>query len=287
MQSLTAWRSSILVAAVVVATALPAEAQEEQWEKSYPFTGRPSVRVESSDARVDVVTWSRPEAQVRITVEGWRLERDVRITESLRENRLEIAVRLPQWRWGFRTGRRRVHIEMTIPAEADLDVRSSDGRVSVADLSGQLRVRSSDGAIDLSRIRGRIELSSSDGRITAQEIEGEVDVTSSDGSITVGGRFTRVQLGSSDGRIELTVDPGSRMASDWRIRSTDGRVTVALPRDFAARLDVATSDGRIRSDLPITVSGTFGRDRLTGTLNGGDRTLVIRTTDGSVQLKPL
>jgi hypothetical protein len=287
VRSVFASKSAILVAAALVVFALPAAAQEEQWEKSYPFTARPSVRLESSDARIEVATWQRPEAHVRITVEGWRLEQDVRITESLREDRLEITVRLPRWRWGFSIGRRRVHIEMTIPADADLDVRTSDGRVSVADLAGHLRVRSSDGAIELSRICGHVELSSSDGRITGQDLEGEIDVTSSDGTITIGGRFTRVLLGSSDGRIDLTVEPGSKMESDWRIRSTDGRVTIALPRDFAARLDVATNDGRIHSELPITVSGTFGRDRLTGTLNGGDRRLVIRTTDGSVQLKPL
>lgn len=245
------------------------------------------MRLESSDARVEVSTWPRSEAHVRITVEGWHLERDMRISESLRESRLEIAVRLPRWRWGFSTGRRRVHIEMTIPVEADLAVRISDGRVTVADLAGQLRVRSNNGAIKVARIRGRIELSSSDGRMTGQELEGEVDVTSRDGALSIGGRFTRVQIGSSDGHIELAVAPGSKMESDWRIRSTDGRETIALPRDFAARLDVATNDGRIHSELPITVTGNFGRDWMTGTLNGGDRTLVIRTKDASVNLKPL
>jgi hypothetical protein len=63
---------------------------------------------------------------------------------------------------------------------------------------------------------------------------------------------------------------------------------VHVPRDLAAEFDVATRDGRISSDLPLTMNGynSHGGDRheLRGTMNGGGPLLAIQSSDGSVRL---
>jgi hypothetical protein len=71
------------------------------------------------------------------------------------------------------------------------------------------------------------------------------------------------------------------------VRTGDGHVTLRLPRDFSADLDVHTGDGHIDSDLPVTVSGSRRENELRGRLNAGGPPLVVRTNDGSIRLERL
>ena len=71
------------------------------------------------------------------------------------------------------------------------------------------------------------------------------------------------------------------------MRSGDGDVELSLPQGFSADLDIHTGDGRITSDLPITVSGSLDHSSLRGKLNGGGPPLSVHTSDGSIHLKRL
>jgi hypothetical protein len=62
-------------------------------------------------------------------------------------------------------------------------------------------------------------------------------------------------------------------------------VTVVVPGDAAFDLDASTSAGRVSSDVPVTVVGKVARDRLKGTVNGGGKSLVLRSSAGSIHLK--
>jgi DUF4097 and DUF4098 domain-containing protein YvlB len=57
-----------------------------------------------------------------------------------------------------------------------------------------------------------------------------------------------------------------------------------VPATFRANLDASTTNGSIRSDLPVTVSGQINRRSLRGALNGGGPELELETTNGSIQI---
>jgi len=68
-------------------------------------------------------------------------------------------------------------------------------------------------------------------------------------------------------------------------------VTVKLPRTLAADLDIHTSDGQIRSTVPLTMEGydsshSSGHN-LRGHLNAGGVPLTIHSTDGNVTVSAL
>jgi hypothetical protein len=68
-------------------------------------------------------------------------------------------------------------------------------------------------------------------------------------------------------------------------------VTVRLPKDLAANLDVSTSDGKIDCNLPLTLDGFHSNGgsehSVRGKLNAGGALLSIRTSDGSIHLSLL
>ena len=75
------------------------------------------------------------------------------------------------------------------------------------------------------------------------------------------------------------------MSSGWLLRTGDGNILLRLPDGFAADVDVQTGDGRISVDLPVTVSGQVGGNKLRGKLNGGGMLLELRSGDGNIQLR--
>src|ERR1019366_10767381 len=92
-------------------------------------------------------------------------------------------------------------------------------------------------------------------------------------------------LPSGDGSIDADLLPGSKIASSWRVESGDGGVTVRLPRDFAADLDLHTGDGSISVDFPLTTTAGGRSDHdLRARLSAGGATFFIRTGDGSIRL---
>ena len=60
-----------------------------------------------------------------------------------------------------------------------------------------------------------------------------------------------------------------------------------LPEDAAVDIDAKTSGGRVVADLPVTVEGTFESSALRGAIGGGGPQLRLRTSGGSIVLKPL
>ncbi len=240
----------------------------DEWAKKYKLTGKAEVRVETSDGSVNVRAGDNDAIDARVGTSGWRIGPEgVKVIEHQTGNRVELEVHLPHFNWNM--GNRSVRIDLTVPRESNLDIRTSDGDVSAEGVKGELR------------------LSTSDGNVRATSLEGALNASTSDGTVTADGRFDRLSLKSGDGRIDAKVNPGSKMAEDWYVRSGDGDVTMRLPGNFAADLSLHTGDGHIQLGFPFTVTGTMRESDIHGKLNGGGQTLSVRTGDGSIHLEKM
>ena len=71
----------------------------------------------------------------------------------------------------------------------------------------------------------------------------------------------------------------------WRLETGDGSVSLTVPGELAADVDLHTSDGHIDLDMPITTEGQIRQNEVRGKLNGGGSSLTIRTGDGSIHLR--
>jgi len=103
--------------------------------------------------------------------------------------------------------------------------------------------------------------------------------------VRLSGRFDAIAVSTGDGPVEAEALTGSTVTEEWRLITGDGPVVLRLPSDFSADLDVHTGDGRITTDLPVRVVGSFGGRTLRGQLKGGGGRVVLRTGDGSIRLE--
>jgi hypothetical protein len=95
-------------------------------------------------------------------------------------------------------------------------------------------------------------------------VKGAFDVDTSNGNISFSGEMI----------------PGG----DNRMETSNGTVTVELEGTPSVNLDASTNRGEVTSELPIEAS-TTKKQRLVGTIGGGEAELHIRATNGSVTIE--
>ncbi len=256
--------------AILITTlfALSSFVTAEEWTKTYTVTGKPTLKVQSSDAAINVSAWDQSTIDARVMVEGYKIGPDgIRIIEHQTGNIVEIEVRYPHHDIHFGWHNSRVEINVKVPREAIVGLHTGDGRITVSGVKGDVDTWSGDGSQEISSVDGTLKARTGDGRIV------------------VSGRFDMLDLNTGDGRIEATAQANSTVSHEWNLHTGDGSVTLRLPQTLAADVEFHTSDGHINVDLPITVSGKMGGNDIRGKLNGGGHLLSVHTGDGSITVE--
>ena len=246
--------------------ALPAQADE--WSKTYTLSGKPDLRVDTSDANIHVSTWDQATIEARVTTTRYKIgSRGIQIEEHQTGDVVEIDVRFPRHAITIDWGQHQVEVEIRMPREGRVDLHTGDGKIDLNNFKGEMQLRSGDGSQQLDGVDGKLRAVTGDGNIRAT------------------GRFDELDLKTGDGRVEAQAKAGSAMAAGWRLESGDGTVTLEVPENFAADVDLHTGDGHIDLDVPVTTQGKIREHEVRGKLNGGGNLLVIHTGDGSIRLR--
>ena len=298
------YRLGLACAAILAAGLTAPQVRAEEVTKSFTVAGRPNVRVETNDGSVQVTAGNAKQVEFRVEYQGYELGRNLRVDTRQDGDRVELIARVTG-HWGINFGRghnRRLHIEVRMPQQGDLQVDTGDGPVETSGLSGNLNVHTgvgsvkansldgtialhtSDGGITVDTLKGDIKLRTGDGSIEARNLDGKVEADSGDGHIRLDGRFEALNVKTGDGSVNTKVLSGSKMATAWTLRTGDGSVDLSLPADFQADINATTGDGHISLGIPVTVEGTFSRSEVRGKMNGGGQSLTIHTGDGSIRL---
>ena len=262
----TSVRIAIFIAVLGLA-ALPASADE--WSKSYSVNGKPDLRVETSDANIRVTTGDQNTIEAKVVTSRYKIgEGGIRIEERQNGNSVEIDVRYPHHNFNFEWGSgHRVDITIQMPREGHINLRTGDGKIEVAGLKGEMDLHTGDGSVSLDSVDGKLRASTGDGHIQAY------------------GRFDELELKTGDGHVDVRAGGGSSLASNWRLETGDGGVSLEVPQNLAADVDLHTNDGHIDLDMPVRAEGKLREHEIHGKLNGGGNLLTIRTGDGSIHLK--
>jgi len=299
----TAARLAIACAALLAIAAATPRARAEDYAKSFDISGRANVRVNTNDGSVRVSTGESKKVEFHVDYQGYDLNKNLHIDARQDGDKVELTARITG-HWGFSWGgnNHRLHIEVKMPKDADLQVETGDGSVEAAGLNGNVSVHTGDGSVKANTLSGTIDLHTSDGSITADTLKGDIRLRTGDGSIEardldgkceadsgdghvrIAGRFESLNIKTGDGSVDARVLPGSKMSTAWNIHTGDGSVDLVLPGDLQSNIDASTGDGRISLGMPVTVEGTFSNSQIHGKMNGGGQTLTIHTGDGSIRL---
>lgn len=259
-------RTALAVFGLALIAALPARADE--WSKTYQLTGKPDLQIETSDANIRVTTWEQSTIEAKVVTSRYKIgEGGIRVEEHQAGNAVQIEVHYPHHVFNIEFGSNRVDIIIQMPREGNVNLHTGDGKIELAGLKGAMDLRTGDGSENL------------------DNVEGKLHATTGDGHIKASGRFDELELKTGDGSVEVRAGAGSSLNAGWRLETGDGSVSLEVPHDLAADVDLHTSDGHIDLDMPVAAEGKLRENEIRGKLNGGGSLLTIRTGDGSIHLK--
>ncbi|KPK57957.1 MAG: hypothetical protein AMS21_10955 [Gemmatimonas sp. SG8_38_2] len=123
-------------------------------------------------------------------------------------------------------------------------------------------------------VNGAVEALGLDGNVKMFTVNGDIDVSTTglaQGSTVNGSITVSMDRADWDGKLDFT--------------TVNGSVTLDMPGDLNCDVSVSTVNGHISSDYPLTVEGRFSPRHLKGTIGSGGRALVIKTVNGSVNIR--
>jgi hypothetical protein len=142
---------------LLLSVAIPL-ARADEWSKTFNLTGRPDLKVESSDADIHVDTWDQATIEAKVTTERYKIgEGGIKISERQTGDQVSIEVRFPHEVHLFNFSSHHVQIDIHMPREGRVNLGTGDGRVRITGLKGELELRSGDGSLETStRMAGSI-----------------------------------------------------------------------------------------------------------------------------------
>ncbi|MGE5376464.1 MAG: DUF4097 family beta strand repeat-containing protein [Bacteroidota bacterium] len=171
---------------------------------------------------------------------------------------------------------------------ASLTASTKSGAVELTsvNISGTLAVRDDFGEINLEQVHAQsYDLQTNSGSITVDGAQGTVKADTGFGNITIqNAENTTLTLNTKSGAIHFT---GSLGEGPHTFHSDFGEVTLTIPADSALNVDFQTDFGKVRSDLPVTMTltGDIDQAHQTGTINGGGSQLSASTKSGDITVK--
>lgn len=192
-------------------------------------------------SRSDILVRARVQATAPTAADARALANQVEVVatgERVQANGPTNLPRRTSWSVSYR---------LEAPQQTPLNLRSSNGGISIKGINSRVEFRTVNGGVSLSRVGGSIE-----------------------------GRTT-------NGGITVDLDGSTWEGQGLDVETTNGGVKLALPAGYSAHLEASTHNGGLNIDFPITVQGRLGRSISTD-LGSGGPTLSVRTSNGGVKI---
>jgi DUF4097 and DUF4098 domain-containing protein YvlB len=152
-----------------------------------------------------------------------------------------------------------------IGCEGPVKVETNGGAIQSTDGNGSLEARTSGGSIGVKNFGGNTSVETSGGGLSFENVNGKIEGRTSGGSITA-------QLRSP-------------IPGDIELETSAGGIEVLVPPNAGLDVEAETSAGHVTTELPFS-GDRSGRDHLKGKINGGGKSLVLRSGAGSISIKP-
>lgn len=246
-----------------------------------PISPGSGVDVNTRNGSVEIANGGGAEAVVTATLHARTQERldETRVIADAASGRLGVRVEWPDNRPQSGEG---CSFRIESPNPTNINAKTSNGRISVRDGAGHAELDSSNGSIRVLGHGGDVNATTSNGRIELRDIAGAVDAISSNGSIdliNVAGRAF-----ASTSNASATVHLADSSTGPVQIRSSNGSIDLAIGRDFAGDLRLATSNGRIRFDSPVLVQEMESSRSATLRFGTGGGASSAITSNGSIRI---
>ena len=273
-------RYSIL--ALVLIAAGSAHAAEKTFDRTFAVAAGGSLNVDADGGTVRVSGSDANQVVVHVVFHGSEQDLANGSVDAVQKgNDVDVTLHNKRtWSW-WSFGRSDEQIVVTVPRRYGISVRTGGGSVELRDTGGSASLHTSGGDVSATNVTGNVELRTSGGSIRVDTIRGDVDGDTSGGDINLLHVDGQIRGKTSGGSVRCSLVGANR--GIW-VTTSGGDIELTLPRATTGNVDLSTSGGQLKSQIPVT-STQFEDKHLQGTINGGGKTIYARTSGGSIELR--
>lgn len=258
------------------------------------FDKNGTVTVSAMDGDIIITGWSRDQVQVhavsedddiRFDASSSRLNLELNGSSHGSDARFEVSVP-----YGVHVNARTRSGDMSVRGtRGEVEARAQSGDIVVEDVTSRLDVSTLSGDVTASNVSGDVEIGSTSGEVKITDVRGDVEVSTVSGDVGLRGvtaKNVRAKTTSGDVTFDGAIDPAGR----YELGAHSGDVRLHVQRDASAQLTVATWNGGISSDFPITLKpgehgiGTASTKRFTFSIGGGAARITAETFSGDITI---
>ena len=250
----------------------PLKRDAEEHDDSFTVGDSPGLVVRSHKGRVQVSAGPPRTVRVQATV---RKASSVHYRTYQEGDSVKVDVEVTRRSGG-------ADLVIAAPLETTVDLETNDGSIRLEGITAHCRVHSSDGRVELRDLSGDLDASTNKGAVEVFGLVGSAMVRTSNGSARL--RMVRgsVDVATVNGSIDFIGELPAGSASV--LEAADGGVRMKLEGRPSLKLDASATNGGVSSSLPIVASVKEGSD-LIGTVGTGEADLRIRAYNGSISIR--
>lgn len=177
-----------------------------------------------------------------------------------------------------------VHLDATLPRQAALLFETHNGGVSVADIDGDVNVLTHNGGIKAANLKGALAARTRNGGISGTDCAGASKLETHNGGITCRGALADIDAVTHNGGVDVTYAEGAGDVRRIVIETHNGGIKLKSPKGFSGEVDIRTSNGSVKTALPIILK-SFDKRSITGTIGEGDGILKLNTHNGGIRVE--
>lgn len=274
-------RLSILAAAVLVLSALPALATEATFDRTLSVSGHVDLSISTGSGHIHLTRG--PDNQVHIfgrVRSSWGANEDM-VRQIADHPPIEQTGNIVRIGYHHRN-LHNISIEYDIQAPASSFLQAGTGSGDITDdgIGDNAKLTTGSGSIHATGLHGGFYVSTGSGDISAEQTSsGDVQAHTGSGSIDLRHIYGALRAETGSGDIKVAGSP----TDPWHLQTGSGSIEF-WPSGSGFDLDASTGSGSIHSDPQMTTHGALNRHHIVARILGGGPTVRLETGSGDIRI---
>ena len=178
-----------------------------------------------------------------------------------------------------------VSYDVRLPHKTGLDLQTSNGKITITQTQKDINAKTSNGRIEITNCStAALRAHTSNGSIDIRQTPAQsLDLHTSNGSIKCEDITGSLTASTSNGSVNIRYASDAPNPANIRITTSNGGIDLTPPANYSAKVDAKPSNGKIRTNMPITVQGEIGKT-LNGIIGSGEGQLYLQTSNSSINI---
>lgn len=244
-------------------------------EQSFPTSGGKTLYVKANCGDVNVTTWNKDEAYIKISGND-NARNNLKFDLEEKNGNVYLTISNSNSKSYNNIS---LKIEASVPENYNSEISSSGGDLSFYGISGNLALKTAGGNIKIDNSSGKSELKTSGGDILISSFSGEINAKTSGGDVQLNSTSGKISAKTSGGNMKL-IYSGENKGID--LSTSGGNIYLQLPDDFSADANLITSGGEIKCDFEVKGKVDTHKSIIKGKINNGSEVLSCKTNGGNI-----